>query len=56
MLRVVALFLLCVGSALDRSSAKRSVLFLKMPKANHIKIAIFRKHFSRSLINIYSLI
>ena len=41
-----------VGSASDGSSAKRNAIFIKMSKANHIKILIFRKHFSRSLINV----
>ena len=47
-----ACFVLAVGSASDGSSA----VFLKMPKPNYIKIVIFRKHFSRSLRNIYGLV
>ena len=49
-------FVCVVISASDGSNAKRSAKFFKMAKANHIKIFIFRKHFSRSLINIYDLI
>ena len=49
-------FVCLVSSASDRSNAKRSAKFFKMAKANHIKIFIFGKHFSRSLINIYDLI
>ena len=52
-------FALAVGSASDGNSAKHCAIFSKMPKANHIKILIFRKHCSCSLINtdglIYSL-
>ena len=47
---------LAVGSTSDGSSAICSTIFLKMPKTNYMKIVIFRKHFSRSLISIYGLI
>ena len=47
---------LAVGSTSDGSSAICSTIFLKMPKMNYMKIVIFRKHFSRSLISIYGLI
>lgn len=35
------LLVLAVGSVSDGSSAKHSIIFLKMPKASHIKIIIF---------------
>ena len=47
---------LAVGFTSDGSSAICSTIFLKMPKTNYMKIVIFRKHFSRSLISIYGLI
>ena len=52
MVGVVVLLLLSVKG----NSAKRSAIFSKMPKANHIRIAIFRKHCSCSLINTHGLI
>ena len=39
-------------AASDGSSKKRSAIFLKMSKPNHIKIVIFKKHLGRSLRNI----
>ena len=39
-------FVLAVVPVLDGSIKKCSAIFSKMPKANHIKIVIFRKHFS----------
>ena len=48
-------FVLAVSSASDGSSTKYCI-FLKMPKLNHIKIVIFKKHFSYSLRNMYGLI
>ena len=49
-------FVLAVGSASGRSNTKLGIIFLKMPKLNHIKIVIFKKHFSLSLRNMYGLI
>ena len=49
-------FVLTGGSASDGSNAKRSAIFFKMSKANHTKIVTFRKQFSLSFVNIYSLI
>ena len=49
-------FVLAVGSASGRSNTKHGIIFLKMPKLNHIKIVIFKKHFSLSLRNMYGLI
>ena len=58
MVGVVVLLLLSV-LRLDGNRAKHCAIFSKMPKANHIKIVIFRKHCRCSLINtdglIYSL-
>ena len=43
-------FVLVVCSPSEGSSAKRSAIFIKMAKMNHIKIATFRKNFSHSLL------
>ena len=48
-------YFLASASASDRSNAKGRTIFVKMPKSNHIKIVIFRKHFSLSLRKIYGL-
>ena len=48
-------YFLASASASDRSNTKRRTIFVKMPKSNHIKIVIFRKHFSLSLRKIYGL-
>ena len=40
-------FVLAVGSVSHGSSAKRSFIFLKMSKPNHVKNVIFKKHFCR---------
>ena len=47
--------LVAAGSASDGSSKKFSTICSKLLKPNHIRIVIFRKHFSLSLRNIYDL-
>ena len=42
-------FVLASSSVSDSSRTKQSAIFLEMPKPNHIKMFLFRKHFSHSL-------
>ena len=41
-------FVLASSSVSDSSRTKQSAIFLEMPKPNHIKMFLFRKHFSHS--------